>query len=404
MKFSVLLPTRNRLDLLRYAVETVLRQDYADWEIIISDNDSEQDVAGYVQSLHEPRIKYFRTGSFIPVTDNWNNALEKSTGNFMVMLGDDDGLMQGCFSTLRGLVERYGPPDFIYTNALLYAYPGVIPTYPEGYLQPIGYAEFLRTTTTPFWLDKSTALRQVRQAMNFRMSYGYNMQYAVISRGLIDRLKEKGEFFQSPYPDFYAMNLMMLKAERILICPFPLVTIGISPKSFGYYYFNRQEREGTEFLKNLPKPELARSLEQVILPGTDMNTSWLLAMETIRLNCGAEEESLRVNYRRYRLLQMIRVYSWLAMEPDSAKVLHRQLWGKLKIGERCLGACFWLMAKMLSVLPRARRQQAVNLLFVLTGIGMSFFPKKIVGRYRNIVEVFERIDPLASCSAPVERG
>ena len=59
---------------------------------------------------------------------------------------------------------------------------------------------------------------------------------------------------------------------------------------------------------------------------------------------------------------------------------------------------------MLGLLPRARRQQAINLLFVLTGIGMWFFPKQIVGRYRNIVEVFERIDPLASGMAPVEKS
>ena len=44
MKFSVLLPTRNRLEYLRYAVETVRRQDYADWEIIVSDNCSEDDI------------------------------------------------------------------------------------------------------------------------------------------------------------------------------------------------------------------------------------------------------------------------------------------------------------------------------------------------------------------------
>jgi glycosyltransferase involved in cell wall biosynthesis len=42
MKFSVLLPTRNRLNLLSYAIETVIRQDYSDWEIIISDNCSEE--------------------------------------------------------------------------------------------------------------------------------------------------------------------------------------------------------------------------------------------------------------------------------------------------------------------------------------------------------------------------
>jgi len=401
VKFSVLLPTRNRLELLRNAIETVLRQDHSDWEIIVSDNYSDQDIAGYVRSLNEPRIRYYRTDSFVPVTDNWNNALEKSTGDFVVMLGDDDCLMRGCLSTLRRIIERHGNPDFIYTNALLYAYPGVMPGYPEGFLQPIGYAEFLRSVTEPFWLDRTTALRQVEQAMNFRMSYGYNMQYAIISRGLINTLRETGAFFQSPYPDFYAMNMMMLKAGRILVCPYPLVTIGISPKSFGFYYFNRMEREGVEFLKNLPDPEMARRLESVILPGTDMNTSWLIAMETLRLNCGPQS-GLRANYRRYRLLQMLRVYAWLALERESAQPQVLDLWKKLQIWEKCFAAGLWLMAKMAGLLPYRLRQKAINLLLVLLGSGMAYFPKKISGHYRNILEVHERIDPMASCAVPVE--
>lgn len=401
MKFSVLLPTRNRLELLRYAIETVRRQDYGDWEIIVSDNFSDQDIAGYVRSLNEPRIRYYRTDSFVPVTDNWNNALGKSTGDFVVMLGDDDCLMKGCFSTLCRLIERHGNPDFIYTNALLYAYPGVMPGHPEGFLQPIGYAEFLRSVTEPFWLDRTTALRQVEQAMNFRMSYGYNMQYAIISRGLINTLRKAGAFFQSPYPDFYAMNMMMLKAERILVCPYPLVTIGISPKSYGFYYFNRLEREGMEFLKNLPDPEITRRLESIILPGTDMNTSWLIAIETLRLNCGPQA-GLRANYRRYRLLQILRVYVWLALERKSAGPHVLDLWEKLRIWEKCLAVGLWLMAKIAGLLPFRLRQKAINLLLVLLGISMAYFPKKISGRYRNILEVHERIDPMASCAVPVE--
>ena len=131
MKFSVLLPTRNRLELLKYAVESVRRQDYPDWEIIISDNFSEQDIAGYVASLNEPRIKYYRTGSFIPVTDNWNTALEKSSGDYVTMLGDDDCLMKGYFTAVHHLIQKNDHPDFIYNSAFLYAYPKVMPSFPE---------------------------------------------------------------------------------------------------------------------------------------------------------------------------------------------------------------------------------------------------------------------------------
>ncbi len=107
MKFSVLLPTRNRLEYLRYAVETVRRQDYSNWEIIVSDNCSEEDISAYVHSLNEPRIKYVRTLELVPVTDNWNNALQQCDGDYVVMLGDDDGLLPGYFSTLLRIFSRF---------------------------------------------------------------------------------------------------------------------------------------------------------------------------------------------------------------------------------------------------------------------------------------------------------
>ena len=63
---SVLLPTRNRLEFLRYAIETVRRQDDGDWEIVVSDNDSEEDIAGHVAALGDDRIRYVRTAVVRP--------------------------------------------------------------------------------------------------------------------------------------------------------------------------------------------------------------------------------------------------------------------------------------------------------------------------------------------------
>ena len=65
------------------------------------------------------------------------------------MLGDDDGLMPGYVRRLRQLVERFREPEVIYQSAWLYAYPGVDPSQASGYLQPYGYAEFMRGMAEP---------------------------------------------------------------------------------------------------------------------------------------------------------------------------------------------------------------------------------------------------------------
>lgn len=158
MKFSVLLPTRNRLALLRYAVESVRQQDYDDWEIIVSDNFSEEDIGGYVRGLGDPRIKHFRTEKSLPVTANWNNALEQSNGDYVIMLGDDDCLMPGYFTRVRQLAEAHGNPDLIYSSGYVYAYPGVMPASPRVTCIPAAARSFCGSPGNHFcWSQRPRA-------------------------------------------------------------------------------------------------------------------------------------------------------------------------------------------------------------------------------------------------------
>ena len=249
MKFSALLPTRNRLEYLRNAIETVRRQDYDNWEIIVSDNFSEDDIRGYVASLGDDRIKYFRTDEFLPVTKNWNNALEKSTGDYVVMLGDDDGLMPSYFRKAKDLIEQFQTPDMLYTGAYNYGYPNATKEHPEGYLHTYSYADFFQGVTDPFLLDPAEARRVAMAAMDFRIKYGFNMQFALIRREFFESLADKGPLFQSPFPDYYAMNVMFLKARRILAVPEPLVIIGVSPKSYGSFLNKNVESQGIQLLE-----------------------------------------------------------------------------------------------------------------------------------------------------------
>jgi len=389
MKFSVLLPTRNRSEYLRHAVETVQRQDYADWEIVISDNCSEDDIAGIVRALGDPRIRYVRTESFVPVTDNWNNALDHSSGEYVVMLGDDDGLMPGYFSAMVGALEQFPDPDFIYTSALFYAYPGVLPDQPQGFLRQDRNAVF--TETEPFWLERERACQIARGYLDFRMPVASNMQFSLISRRKIDEFRRKGPFFRSPYPDFYATPALFLTSDRILIYPEPLVVIGITPKSYGYFHFNASGSEGVQFLNNTAALSEGARTSQVMLPGTSYNDSWLLAMEALRANF-AEERGMVPNYRRYRLLQILHSYKKRFFErqlpADALKPLVERMHPIERVYSILLRIGFTVLAalpdKVFSAIERPLRQL----------IGQHPFQQEEYdpGPFRNLVEVYKKLD------------
>lgn len=388
MKFSVLIPTRNRLEFLKYAIASVLQQDEADFEIIISDNFSEENIQDYINSLDDPRIKYFRTDAFVPVTDNWNNALEKSSGDWIVMLGDDDCLMKGYFSTINKLLAQFPDPDFIYMNGFMFAYPNVLPNHPQGLAQTFGNASFVNQKT-PTWLSKKQSIKLVEDTFNFKCVFAFNMQFALIKRSFIEKLKKDNKFFHSSYPDYYAMTMMMLFGERILSCPYPLVGVGISPKSFGFYYFSNNESKGLEFLNNEDRTMLPAKLKDIVFPGTDMNTSWLLSLETIKSNFS--ECSLSVNYKRYRAIQIMACLRKLLLIPQESKTPSQNIWKRLSISEKCLYGLPW---HVLRHCPVILRRIYLGLLKRLVK-SHTIHPVKQVNRsFDNIQQFFETIDPL----------
>jgi glycosyltransferase involved in cell wall biosynthesis len=354
MRFSILIPTRSRLSLLRYAVQSVLDQEFEDWEIVISDNVSDDDIGGFVEEIGDPRITCLRTESLLPVTENWNNALNHSSGDYVIMLGDDDCLMRDCLSSADKLISDHGEPDLLFADAIQFYYPGVMPGTDRAHVQ-FAPSDFLNGQREPFWLSRECAREMVVESLRFRVSFMYNMQYSVISRRMVARLREKGAFFQSPYPDYYASNALFLTAETILVSPRPIVAIGVSPKSFGFYYFNRREDEGVEFLQNIAEERLVARVRDVMLPGTDMNNSWLAAMEALVLNYG-DDYDLRLVVRNYRFIQLRALFSQLR----PIRLFVSAVWEHGTWGERLFWYAFLAYGALAKLMGPRRAGEAIE--------------------------------------------
>src|SRR4030088_3602025 len=110
-KFSVLLPSKERPQLLVYAIDSVRRQSFPDFEIIVSDNASSAPYAELIDPLDDPRIRCVRFEQPVPVTENWNHALSHAAGDYVVMLGDDDALAPGYFEAMAHTIGQSVEPD-----------------------------------------------------------------------------------------------------------------------------------------------------------------------------------------------------------------------------------------------------------------------------------------------------
>src|SRR5437868_4501867 len=87
---SVIMNCLNGEQFLRDAIDSVIAQTYANWEIVFWDNASTDASASIAQSYHDDRIRYFRGDSTVPLGHARNLAIQKSRGTFIAFLDCDD--------------------------------------------------------------------------------------------------------------------------------------------------------------------------------------------------------------------------------------------------------------------------------------------------------------------------
>jgi glycosyltransferase involved in cell wall biosynthesis len=88
--FSIVIPTRDRPNLLRDAIQSALEQEFDDYEIIVSDNSTNSETEKVVSEFWSKKLKYFRTPKPLDMPRSWDFALSKANGKFITFLADDD--------------------------------------------------------------------------------------------------------------------------------------------------------------------------------------------------------------------------------------------------------------------------------------------------------------------------
>jgi glycosyltransferase involved in cell wall biosynthesis len=89
-RVSVILPTYQRNEYLRPALDSAVAQTYRDLEIIVSDNGPSAEVEALVRSYGDPRLRYRHNGGNIGAMRNALAAYACARGVYIVTLHDDD--------------------------------------------------------------------------------------------------------------------------------------------------------------------------------------------------------------------------------------------------------------------------------------------------------------------------
>jgi glycosyltransferase involved in cell wall biosynthesis len=119
LRYSILLPAF-RARFLKVCLESMLRQTEPDFELIVVDDASPEDLESIVRSFPDPRIRYFRNAvgcGAEHLVDNWNICLGYARGEFVLNMGDDDILEPRCLEAFGELIARHPDKDVYHMRA-----------------------------------------------------------------------------------------------------------------------------------------------------------------------------------------------------------------------------------------------------------------------------------------------
>ena len=112
---SICIPAYNRIVFLEKLLLNIRSQTYKDYEIIITDNSSDEQVKALVESkFHELPIRYKKNEPVVSMGENWNECLKLAKGKWIKFMHDDD------FFTSLDSLERFveatsSNADFIFS-------------------------------------------------------------------------------------------------------------------------------------------------------------------------------------------------------------------------------------------------------------------------------------------------
>ncbi|ADO58845.1 glycosyltransferase [Paenibacillus polymyxa] len=230
LKFSIVIPTRNNHMTLEYTLKTCLDQEFDNYEIVVSDNSSNDSTCNLVASINNDKIKYFRTEQELAMTENFNFAISKAKGEYIIVLGSDDGLLLHALSTLDILL------DTLDTKILKWDY--VFYGWPDVKLGGVeNYFNIPKTITGSINRTVIKSKDIINNVVDFNIPYNsLPMLYcnAVVHRDLIDKLKTiTGTVFAGTIPDVYSGFALACIQEHFIAVDVPMSIGGASGKSNG---------------------------------------------------------------------------------------------------------------------------------------------------------------------------
>lgn len=188
MMFTFILPAWKG-KFLRDAVTSILNQNYKDFELVVVDDCSPDDIMGIIESFSDKRVRYYRNEKNIGgynLVRQWNHCLEYATGNYVILATDDDVYEPDFLVRMSELIEKYPNVDLLRSRILQVDSDNNIINIDTCYKEFLTHNEFIYHILhgmkggIPQYVFKTSAIRAKGGFLDFPLAWGADDATAIM--------------------------------------------------------------------------------------------------------------------------------------------------------------------------------------------------------------------------------
>lgn len=227
---SVVIPTRNRFAYVTSAIQSVLNISSPLLQLVVEDNSDNEELAVWIkENISDLRLIYHYSSIRVSMCDNYDRAMNLVTGEYVCLIGDDDGVCQEIIAATNWIKEN--DYDALVPNSMInYVWPDLNMksrgAMKAGELRILPFSG-MKTFPEPE-IEMLKCVRDAGQDFH-KLPKAY---YGIVRKQCLDQIKEKtGTYFPGVSPDMSAALAVANFAKRICHVDYPLFVPGSSANS-----------------------------------------------------------------------------------------------------------------------------------------------------------------------------
>lgn len=228
---SVAIATKDREQYCIEAIKSILAYNDNRIEITVADNSKTETVKNYVLALDNPNIKYDYNPGPLSSIDNFNRCIELATGEYIIMIGDDDSITAHTINVALWM-KKHNIESVSSTRYIDYYWPNPnVENLNEGRLCIPAYSGEVRIYNNEQNL-RALLKNGVIGYLSFNLPKVY---HGVIKKSCMDKVKSiTSHYFGALSPDIYAAVTLSCVIEKNYVVDFPFSIAGICPTSTSF--------------------------------------------------------------------------------------------------------------------------------------------------------------------------